>query len=65
MEYYSAVNRNEVLIHATMWINLFFFLPFSRAVPTAYGGSQARGLIGAVAASLHKGHSNVRSEPHL
>ena len=28
----------------------FFFL---RAAPTAYGGSQARGQIGAVAASLH------------
>ena len=35
---------------------IFFFLfAFSRAAPTSYGGSQARGLIGAVAASLrHK-----------
>ena len=33
-----------------------------RATPTAYGGSQARGLIGAVAASLCHSHSNVRSE---
>ena len=33
---------------------LFFCLfAFSRATPTAYGGSQARGLIGALAASLH------------
>ena len=31
---------------------LFFFLAFSRATPVAYGGSQARGLIGAVAAGL-------------
>ena len=22
MEYYSAIKRNEVLIHATMWVNL-------------------------------------------
>ena len=22
MEYYSAIKRNEVLIHATMWMNL-------------------------------------------
>ena len=29
----------------------------------AYGGSQARGLIGATAAGLH--HSHTRSEPHL
>ena len=29
------------------------------------GGSQARGLIRAVAAGLHQSHSNVGSEPHL
>ena len=29
----------------------------------AYGGSQARGLIGAAAASLR--HSHARSEPHM
>ena len=45
----------------------FFFCPFSlfRATPTAYGSSQARGLIGAVAAGLHHSHSNARSELHL
>ena len=31
----------------------------------AYGGSQARGPIGAVAAGLHHRHSNVGSELHL
>ena len=31
----------------------------------AYGGSRARGLIGAVAAGLHHSHSHVGSEPHL
>ena len=31
----------------------------------AYGGSQAGGLIGAVAAGLHHSHSNVGSEPCL
>ena len=31
----------------------------------AYGGSQARGPIGAVAASLCDSHGNIRSEPHL
>ena len=41
----------------------FVFLPFSRAVPAAYGDSQARGLIGAVAASLR--HSNAGSKPSL
>ena len=42
----------------------FIFLPF-RAVPAAYGGSQARGWIGAAAASLHHSNSNARSEPSL
>ena len=31
---------------------LFLFFGFSRAATAAYGGSQARGLIGAVATSL-------------
>ena len=38
---------------------------FSRAAPTAYGGSQARGQIGAMAAGLCQSHSNVGSKPHL
>ena len=46
-------------------IERIFFLVFSRAAPMAYGGSQARGLIGAAAASLHHSHSNARSEPRL
>jgi len=33
-----------------------------RAAPAAYGSSQARGLIGAVAAGLRQSHSNTRSE---
>ena len=47
--------------------NFFFlvFLPSSRATPVAYGGSQARSLIGAVATSLRQSHSNIGSEPHL
>ena len=36
-----------------------------RATPTAYGGSLARGLIGATAAGLHHNHSNIGSEPRL
>ena len=44
-----------------VFLMIFFFFglfAFSRATPTAYGGSQARGLIGVVAASLHHSHSN-------
>ena len=43
----------------------FAFLPFSWAAPTACGGSQARGLIGAVATGLRQSHSNVGSKPRL
>jgi len=54
----------------------FFFLSFvfsvvvvivaiSWAAPSAYGGSQARGLIGAVATCLRQSHSNAGSEPRL
>ena len=43
----------------------FCLFAFSRAAPAAYGGSQARGLIGAVAAGLHQSHSNAGSEPRL
>ena len=38
---------------------------FSRAVPVAYGGSQTRGLIGAVVVGLWKSQSIARSEPRL
>ena len=38
---------------------------FSRATSAAYGGSQARGQIGAVATGLHYSHSNAWSEPSL
>ena len=45
----------------------FFFLNFYRASPMVYGGSQARGHIGAVAAGLHHSHShsNARSQLRL
>ena len=48
-----------------MSVFVFVFLSFSRVAPMAYGGSQARGLIWAVAAGLCHSHSNARSEPSL
>ena len=48
--------------------SFFFFIclfAFSRADPMAYGDSQARGLIGAVATSLHQSQSNAGSERRL
>ena len=51
----------------TISIKIFFvffvLFAFSRAAPTAHGGSQARGLIGARAADLHHSHGNAGSEP--
>ena len=43
----------------------FFFFFFFWAAHMTYEGSQARGLIGAVAASLHHSHSNTGSKLHL
>ena len=42
--------------------NTFFFICLYRAAPVAYGGSQARGLMGAIDASPHQSHSNTGSE---
>jgi len=44
---------------------IFLVVVFSRTAPVAYGGSQARGPIGATAPSLHHSHSNTGSKPHL
>ena len=44
---------------------LFCLFAFSRAAPEAYGGSQDRGPIRAIAASLRQSHSNAGSQPRL
>ena len=40
----------------------YLFILVFRAITVAYGGSQARGLIGAVAAGLRHSHNNAISE---
>ena len=47
------------------FVLVFNLFAISRAVPTAYGGSQARGLIGDVAARLYHSYSNARSKLRL
>ena len=47
------------------FIYLFIVFCLFRATPEAYGGSQARSRIGAVAARLHHSHSNAGPESHL
>ena len=69
MEYYAAVKKEELLPFVTTWMGLddiyiYIFCLF-RAIPMAYGRSQARGLIRAIATDLHHSHSNTRSERHL
>ena len=66
----AAIGGNEGRDTGDLPIHCFgvFFLSFfaiSWAAPAAYGGSQARGQIRAVAIGLHQSHSNVRSELHL
>ena len=67
---YRATENKVSPIFLTLQISLILFLflclfASSRAAPTAYGGSKARGLIRAVAAGLHQNHSNTGSEQHL
>jgi len=56
------------MLHSRWYTLLLLFLSFFAifwAAPAAYGGSQARGTIGAVATGLHQIHSHAGSEPHL
>ena len=57
-----GVRRQFLLSAILFFLGLF---AFSRAAPEAYGGFQARGRIRAVAAGLHRSHSNAGSKLHL
>ena len=64
----SHSSADGCLVVSGFFFFFFFCLfAFSRASSAAYGGSQARGLVGAVAAGLHHSHShsNAGSEPRL
>ena len=62
----EVIQRPSLTEHS-IYIYIFFFSVFClfRATPAAYGGSQARAQIGAVAAGLRQSHSNAESELHL
>ena len=50
----------------TLFLFIFpFLILLFRATPIEYGGSQAKGLIRAVATGLYQSHSNEGSEPRL
>ena len=57
-------NTDGKINHALVSLSLSLFF-FFRAASAAYGGSQAKGQIGATTASLHHGHSNVGSKQCL
>ena len=56
---------NVIVLKCLIYNCIFFFFLFLlifRAASVAYGSSQARGQIGAVATNLHHSHSNAGSE---
>ena len=73
----SAAQQSESLTHIPPFSHhfpawsfqetgsLFCLFAISWAAPAAHGGSQARGLIGAVATGLRQSHGKVGSEPRL
>ena len=62
---YNAVLSNFLVEDILFAVFCFCFCFFFRTTPMAYGGSQARGQIGAAAAGLHHSHSHTISEPCL
>ena len=60
-------SASQVVLSLLQFYFFFFFclFAFSRTTHAAYGGSQARGLIGAVDAGLRQSPSNAGSEPRL
>ena len=58
-----CVFLKKCLFRSSALFSFLFFVCIFMVAPVAYGGSQARGQIGAVAIGLHHSHSNTRSEP--
>ena len=54
-----------VFCFSFFFLFIFCLFAISWAAQAAYGGSQARGRMGAVATGLHQSHSNVGSELRL
>ena len=54
---------NTHMLDLMVVLSLIFFLV--GGAPVAYGSAQARGQIGAMAASHSHSHSNAGSEPYL
>ena len=50
------LNLRNVAPEPLFFFSFFRLFAFSRAAPSAFGGSQTRGLMGAVAASIRQQH---------
>ena len=62
----SVANLLNFFLLVFAYVGKFFFVfCLFRATPAAYGGSQAKGPIGAAASGLHHSHSNTGFELHL
>ena len=57
--------RLDVIYFILFYFYFFGLFAFFRAAPAAYGSSQAKGLIGTVAAGLGQSHSNTGSKLRL
>ena len=62
---WPVFSSKRFMVSGLFFFFLSLFLLFLWAAPAAYGGSQARGRIGAVAAGLRQSYSNTGSEPRL
>jgi len=62
---YSTSSFFFFLSFVFFFVVVVVFVAISWAAPAAYGGSQARGPIRAVATGLRQSHSNAGSEPRL
>ena len=58
-------STDKDLYKQEFYLFIYLFIVFSKAVPATYGGSQARGLIGAIAVCLYHSHSNSGFKPCL
>ena len=57
--------KNPVNINRYKYLFTYLVFGLFRAAPEAYGSSQSKAQIGAVAAGLCHSHSNVGSKPRL
>ena len=62
--YRHQIVQSSFNMESQMYTFYLFILLF-RAVPAAFGGSQAKGPTRATDAGLCQSHGNARSEPHL